>query len=147
MEWFPWLVLGHFIGDFVLQKDWMALNKKTSLLPCVVHCFTYSTVVTLCLSVAIHPSIFLFLFIYATHHILDGTHLVDKWMKFYGIRSWDSSLPRGEDRYGRKTYIIWTEYPTTKDTVVTTLGAIIYVAIDNTLHFAMMMFGIRYLFT
>ena len=147
MNWFPWLLLGHFLGDFVFQNNWMALNKKENLYPCFVHCLIYSCIVSLLLSQEITISFFLFLFIFISHYILDGTHLVDKWMKFYDIRSWDSSLPRAEDRYGKKTYILWTEYPTTKDTVMTSFGALLYVVIDNTLHLVMMTLGIKYLFT
>ena len=145
MDWFPWLLIGHFLGDFVFQNNWMALNKKDNLWPCIVHCYLYSMLVCLMLYIGgykIGPGIFSL--IYLSHHILDGTYLVDKWMKFYGIRSWDSSLPRAEDIYGRKSYIIWTEHPITKDVVTTSFGALIYVTIDNTLHLLMMMLIIKF---
>lgn len=35
-----WL-LAHFIGDFIIQNDWMAKNKKVSHLACFVHVVTY----------------------------------------------------------------------------------------------------------
>lgn len=39
-------ILLHLLGDFVIQNDWMALNKKNpgvyGLLACLVHCTTYS---------------------------------------------------------------------------------------------------------
>jgi len=147
MDWFPWLLIGHFLGDFVFQNNWMALNKKEQTYPCFIHCTIYSCIVTLFLMQELNFSLFLFLFIFLSHYILDGTHLVDKWMKFYDIRSWDSSLPRAEDRYGKKTYIIWTEHPIAKDVVITSFGSILYVVIDNILHITMMTLGIKYLFS
>ena len=35
-----WL-LAHFVGDFLLQTDWMAANKKKSSLVCLFHIATY----------------------------------------------------------------------------------------------------------
>lgn len=37
MHW----VLAHFVGDYLFQNDWMALNKKKSTLHCSVHIVCY----------------------------------------------------------------------------------------------------------
>lgn len=37
MNW----ILAHFAGDFLLQNDWMAENKKSSSFACLVHVFFY----------------------------------------------------------------------------------------------------------
>lgn len=42
------LLAAHFVGDFLLQSDWMALNKSKSNLALSAHCWTYS----FCLMVA-----------------------------------------------------------------------------------------------
>jgi len=34
-------ILAHFIGDFVIQNDWMAINKKRSNWICTIHVFFY----------------------------------------------------------------------------------------------------------
>lgn len=31
------LILAHFVGDWLLQNDWMALNKSKQILPLAVH--------------------------------------------------------------------------------------------------------------
>ena len=31
----------HFIGDYIIQNDWMALKKKSSSLACMIHVLTY----------------------------------------------------------------------------------------------------------
>ena len=34
-------LLAHVVGDFFLQSDWMALNKKDRALPCLIHVLLY----------------------------------------------------------------------------------------------------------
>ncbi len=36
-----WLI-GHMVGDYLLQNDWQALNKKSSTLVCLVHVLLYT---------------------------------------------------------------------------------------------------------
>jgi hypothetical protein len=36
----PW-IYAHLIGDYLLQNDWMALNKKKNSWICLVHILTY----------------------------------------------------------------------------------------------------------
>ena len=65
----------HLIGDYIIQNDWMALNKKKSgwlgHLACQIHCVTYAL-----------PFLFIGSWqavaaIYATHFIIDRYRLVD----------------------------------------------------------------------
>jgi hypothetical protein len=41
------LFLGHAVGDYLFQGDWMALNKRQRTWPCVVHCLVYTLCVCL----------------------------------------------------------------------------------------------------
>jgi hypothetical protein len=34
--------LTHLIGDYVLQSDWMALNKSRKTIPCLIHAAIYT---------------------------------------------------------------------------------------------------------
>lgn len=36
------LLAAHFVGDFLLQSDWMATNKSKSTLALGIHCLVYS---------------------------------------------------------------------------------------------------------
>jgi hypothetical protein len=37
MHW----IYAHLIGDYLLQNDWMARNKKSNSIACLVHVLTY----------------------------------------------------------------------------------------------------------
>lgn len=37
-----WGVLLHFIGDYLLQSDWMAINKTSKWIPAAAHALSYS---------------------------------------------------------------------------------------------------------
>ena len=37
-------LLCHIFGDFLLQSDWMALNKNKRTIPCLVHVLIYTSV-------------------------------------------------------------------------------------------------------
>ena len=44
MTIFNFLLLGHLIGDYLLQTRWMAMNKSKQWLPLTVHCLIYTIV-------------------------------------------------------------------------------------------------------
>lgn len=68
----PW-ILAHFIGDFVIQNDWMAINKKKSTFVCSVHVITYMLPFLL---VSLTP--LQFLLIGVQHFIQDRSNFI-KW--------------------------------------------------------------------
>ncbi len=41
-----WLI-GHLVGDYLIQNDWMAQNKKQRTWPCLVHVTLYTLSVCL----------------------------------------------------------------------------------------------------
>lgn len=82
MDW----MIGYFVGDYLLQNDWMAFNKKKKTLrgelACTVHCL----LVTL--------SILLFtgwwdwthaILVYASHYVLDRTGLVEWYVETMNV--------------------------------------------------------------
>lgn len=74
-------IIGHLTGDYILQNDWMALNKKKSFVPCAVHCFVWT--VCVCLFTGwVHPMAAVILF--GTHFIQDRTTIIRKWMALIG---------------------------------------------------------------
>lgn len=66
-------LLCHLVGDFIVQSDWMALNKNKKTWPCIVHCLIY----TACFLV-ITTSWKALLFIGVTHFIFDRFPIIIK---------------------------------------------------------------------
>ena len=77
------IILGHLIGDYLLQSDWMALNKKQKnikgLFACIIHCLIWTISVYL---FAFHNvttyKLLAFILIFLSHFILDRSNFV-KW--------------------------------------------------------------------
>ena len=135
-------LLCHFIGDFALQSDWMAMKKNTTSWNCFVHVLFY----TACF-LALTTSIPALLFIGITHFILDRNPILIKramWWKnhfptgyvpwrlcsttgYYDDSPYNEYKPRNEKitkrlekKYGRPRHFFITVW--------------IYIVIDNSLH-------------
>ena len=67
-------IIGHLVGDYLLQSDWMAQNKKLRSLPCFVHCLIWTACVCLFGGLGWLQGLFLFV----CHYAQDRTHVV-KW--------------------------------------------------------------------
>lgn len=70
-------IVGHLVGDYILQNDWMAQGKKKSSLICSIHCITWSASVCLfsgCFSLV------LFVLLFVSHFIQDRTNIIRWWM-------------------------------------------------------------------
>ena len=75
MHW----IYAHLIGDYILQNDWMAQNKKSFTLPCLIHVTFYMLPFLLC-----NFSWWQMLLIAAQHYILDRTTFVGWFCKMKG---------------------------------------------------------------
>lgn len=74
-----WL-MGHLIGDYLLQNDWMALNKKKASWPCFVHVLLYT--LTIWLATRWHWQAIAIVFV--THFAQDRTDFVAWFMRIKG---------------------------------------------------------------
>jgi hypothetical protein len=59
-------IMAHVVGDFFLQSDWMAVNKKREILPCLAHVLTYALPFLF-----LTTSVTALTFIIVTHFIID----------------------------------------------------------------------------
>lgn len=70
--------IAHVVGDFLLQNEWMAMNKRKSFWACFVHVLVY-----------LIPFLFSsltwwqLLLIGATHFLQDHTDFIFWWMRNY----------------------------------------------------------------
>lgn len=119
-------ILGHFIGDYLLQNKAMMLNKSKKgfrgALWCTLHCAIYTAVVCLFLWTA-NPWIILAVFL--SHWPIDRWSLAIKWMQL--IKSRDPN----------ETYF-------SKETD-SAFYAIVYVVTDNTMHILLIWLALRFL--
>jgi hypothetical protein len=80
MDW----LIGHLVGDYLLQNDWMAGNKKVKTLggelACNVHCLVWTLSVLLFTGWWEWKAAIL---VYLSHYILDRTGLVKWWVDLY----------------------------------------------------------------
>jgi len=74
-------IVGHLVGDFAAQNDWMALNKKKHWFPCFVHCVIWTWCV--CYGAGwSHP--FAVAWLFGTHFAIDRTNVVRNFMMASG---------------------------------------------------------------
>lgn len=74
-------IVGHLVGDYLLQNDWMALGKKKSSFICAVHCALWTWAVCFFGWVE-NPLVMVALFL--THFLQDRTGVVVWWMHLIG---------------------------------------------------------------
>jgi len=73
------IYLAHLIGDYLMQNDWMALNKKKSTRACIAHVVTYM------IPFLLTPlAIWQILLIGLQHYLIDRTQFVMWFMKAKG---------------------------------------------------------------
>lgn len=82
-------IIGHLVGDYILQNDWMALNKKKSSLHCAVHCALWT------LSVCAFAGWWYWqvaVILFATHYAQDRTNIIAWWMDTVGQKSFRTGI-------------------------------------------------------
>lgn len=89
MSVFDWLLIGHLLGDWVLQNDWMAKHKQSRLVnPAIaLHCTIYTAiqwVVLRLVSPASLESVLGFtVFLFLSHWIIDAADLAGRWNRLF----------------------------------------------------------------
>lgn len=103
----------HLIGDFLIQNDWMALNKKNKgwggALACFTHCTTYAL-----------PFLFIasplqVLLIGLSHYLIDRWHLIDWFIALHNFKKTITNFGYNDNRPVFLT--LW-----------------LYIIVDNTFH-------------
>jgi hypothetical protein len=75
MHW----IFAHLIGDYILQTDWMAANKKANGMACLAHVLTYIAPFFLC-----GLPLWSVLAIAVQHYVQDRSNFVVWFMRWKG---------------------------------------------------------------
>lgn len=81
MDQFSYLLIGHLIGDFLLQTGWMAKYKATKWIPLLAHVTVYTAVVAIAGTLSGGLSIEGLAVIFLGHVILDRKTFVAFWVR------------------------------------------------------------------
>jgi hypothetical protein len=86
MSMFNWLLIGHLVGDWMLQNDWMARNKQRRWFSSaiLVHCMVYTLVllITLWWAGKSDPGLPYLPFattVFVSHWLIDAGRLAARW--------------------------------------------------------------------
>lgn len=82
------LLIAHLMGDYLLQNDWMAQNKKKATLPCLVHVAIYTLAVFL---MTAWP-LWALAAVAGTHFFQDRTDVVRRMMIAFGQRKFATEM-------------------------------------------------------
>ena len=80
-------IIGHLVGDYLLQNDWMAMEKKRNPMVAVCHAYIWTASVTLFSGWLLIPEgrgAIVALALLITHFVQDHTMIVHWWMKLIG---------------------------------------------------------------
>ena len=82
MSLFAYLVLGHLVGDYLLQNSWMAMNKATKWIPLLTHCLVYTLSIVVAMLIGDFTiSWTAIIILYASHVFLDKRFFVLWWVR------------------------------------------------------------------
>lgn len=144
------LCMGHLMGDYLLQINWMALNKKekgwTGWIAAAWHCILWTLCVSLWMFpelaplVAIYPTfIGTLVLIFASHWILDRYGFIEWWLHKIGSRSYHLFL----DKFVTYDPEGTNHYPDNIHAAAYT--AIVQTVADNTLHVLFVYLIVKYM--
>lgn len=129
-ELFILAFLGHLIGDYLLQPNWMAIGKSKKdwrgFWVCTAHVTLYTTAVCAMMQVG-NP--FIWVLVFVPHWVIDHWSLGEAWSKFIGGRTAQKTMmtPVGVEREFAFAFY-----------------APVYIAVDNTWHFVCLWATIKY---
>lgn len=81
MTLFSWLLVGHLVGDFVLQTRWMAINKVKKWQPLLAHSLVYTASVTLLALLEGGLKLLAIILILVSHILMDNLKFVRFWAR------------------------------------------------------------------
>lgn len=82
MSEFDYLLIAHFIGDYLFQTSWMAMNKARKWLPLLTHSFVYTAVIGIVAWIGFGGlSLWGLSLVFVAHVFLDRRTFVEWWVR------------------------------------------------------------------
>ena len=133
------LFLGHLAGDYLLQNQWMALNKAKNTwvgwLSALIHCVLYTFAV--CLFMWNFDPIWIVV-VFLSHFPIDKFSLTDKYLHYIKGRSLKDYV--NKDKWKENLIIINPPKHEINryDILEGSFAAVVYTITDNTMHLILM---------
>lgn len=122
------MLLGHLVGDYLLQNDWMALGKSKhdgmGWLTCIVHCLLYTLAVC---TIMWQWSVMWFVIVFLSHFIIDKFGIPEMYLRFINGRSIGKFIENTENA-------VYTPHIGLRSGIT----VFVYVVCDNTMHLLIM---------
>jgi len=118
------ILLGHLVGDYLLQNKWMAIGKSSNFCNCCIHVLVYTFSVLIFTSFDLLWAMSIFL----PHFLIDRYSLADKWLSFINSRSLGDFILNGKQNIPQN--MDFENYHVLRGGFT----ALVYAVADNTLH-------------
>jgi hypothetical protein len=128
------LLLGHLVGDYLLQNEWMAINKSKNTwigwIAATSHCLLYTWAVCL---IMWNFDWYWWVAVFLSHFPIDKFGLAEKYMKLKG-----SSLRAYIDDTNNSTSRFYVDTSNGQKMLTGGFRAVVYAVTDNTMHILLM---------
>jgi hypothetical protein len=139
LYYFAAAMLGHFVGDYLFQNEWMATRKwkpgMTGHVACTVHVLLYTLAIAL--FTGWHP---LFLLVVAVPH-----WIIDRWSLAKYLLRWKNGYDI-KDTWEMKSGDLIENAVLERNVWKVAFAAPVYIFNDNTIHWVCLWFTCRYFF-
>jgi hypothetical protein len=131
------MLLGHLVGDYLLQNEYLALNKSKSTLvgwlSATIHCLLYTLAVC---TFMWNFDLNWMLIVYLTHFPIDKFALAEKYMHYIKGKGMRDYVLKDSGKSTEKT---WAKPDLNRyDILEGGFTSLVYTATDNTLHLVLM---------
>jgi hypothetical protein len=80
--------VGNLVGDYLLQNDWMATNKKQSSFVCAIHCAVW----TICVMLFSGWPLWVAAPLFVSHFVQDRTNIIARYMDALGQKAFRTGV-------------------------------------------------------
>lgn len=137
------MLLGHLVGDYLLQNQWIALNKSkynlVGWISALIHCILYT--ISVCVVMQIFDWYWM-LIVFLTHFPVDKFSLGELYMdkvKGYGLKKFVYNVNNAEPHKYINTSL-------GNNILLGGFTAVVYTITDNTIHLVLMYFAFQLIY-